>query len=248
MDKSLIADIGDQLYDCLKTRKTMAPLTSQFPEITIEDAYNISLQMTERRVRDGAKVIGKKIGVTSRAVQSMLGVYQPDFGFITDDMQYYDDCLMPISKKLIQPRAEGEIAFKLKSNLNGPGITEKEVLAAIDYVTPCFEIVDSRIENWNIKIEDTVADNASCGLFVLGSKKVRPEGLDFETCGMVVRKNKEIISTGAGAAVQGSPLTAVAWLANTLGQFGVTFWLWNEAVHGIHQLINWRIGFCCRVG
>ena len=102
------------------------------------------------------------------------------------------------------------------------GVKEKDVLDATDYVCPCFEIVDSRIENWEIKIQDTIADNASCGLFALGDRKVRPEGLDFETCGMVVRKNGKIISTGAGAAVQGSPLTAVAWLANTLGKYGVS--------------------------
>ena len=221
MDKRKIGEIGDRLYLCLQQKKTIRPLTESYPDISIEDAYQISLHIMEQRVQAGAKVIGKKIGVTSHAVQSMLGVFQPDFGFLTDDMQYYDDCVMPVSKKLIQPRAEGEIAFRLKKPLSGPGITEKDVLEATDYVCPCFEIVDSRIENWEIKIQDTIADNASCGLFALGDRKVRPEGLDFETCGMVVRKNGEIISTGAGAAVQGSPLTAVAWLANTLGKFGV---------------------------
>lgn len=222
MDQTLINRIGDQLHEAMTERTTLPPLTTTWPEITIDDAYRISLRILERRLQKGATVIGKKIGVTSHAVQSMLGVFQPDFGFLTDDMAYDDACRMPVSERLIQPRAEGEIAFRLRSSLSGPGITEEDVLRATEYVCPCFEIVDSRIEDWQIRIQDTIADNASCGLFLLGDKKSDPADLDLVTCGMVVEKNGQIISTGAGAAVQGSPLTAVAWLANTLGSYGVT--------------------------
>ena len=136
-------------------------------------------------------------------------------------MAYSQGEEMPISEKLIQPKAEGEIAFILKKDLIGPGITNADVLAATECVIPCFEIVDSRIEDWNIKIQDTVADNASCGLFVLGDKAVSPSKVDLSTCGMVVEKNGQIISTGAGAAALGSPVNCVTWLANTLGQFGI---------------------------
>jgi 2-oxopent-4-enoate/cis-2-oxohex-4-enoate hydratase len=210
---------GDELYEALRARRTVAPLTTRVPDIAIADAYRISLQMLARRTADGERVVGKKIGVTSKPVQRMLDVHQPDFGYLTDAMQFASGGEMPISTKLIQPRAEGEIAFRLARDLRGPGVTNADVLAATESVMPCFEVVDSRIESWKIRIQDTVADNASSGLFVLGAP-VSPRSVDFVTCGMVVWKNDEIISTGAGAAALGSPLTCVAWLANTLGEFG----------------------------
>ena len=220
MEKQQILELGDELYEALVNMTTLAPLTERFPDITIDDAYHISLQMLERRVQAGERVIGKKIGVTSKAVQSMLNVFQPDFGYLTDKMVYSGE--MPISKNLVQPKAEGEVAFRLKHDLIGPGISNADVLAATESVMPCFEVVDSRIENWNIKIQDTVADNASCGLFVVNEDAaVDPRDIDLATCGMVVTKNGSLLSTGAGAAALGSPVNCVAWLANTLGQFGI---------------------------
>lgn len=221
MDKNLIKQCGDELYQCIQNRATVRPLTERFPEITIEDAYQISLRVLENRLADGEKVVGKKIGLTSKAVQTMLKVNQPDFGFLTDKMVYSQGENIPISNQLIQPRAEGEIAFVLKKDLIGPGVTNADVLAATDYVMPCFEVVDSRVENWQIKIQDTVADNASCGVLILGDTAVSPYDVDLTTCGMVVEKNGQIISTGAGAAALGSPVSCVTWLANTLGQFGI---------------------------
>ncbi|MFC6668745.1 2-oxopent-4-enoate hydratase [Marinobacterium aestuariivivens] len=221
MQQEQIQALGDELYQALTRRETLRPLTERFSDISIEDAYHISLRMVERRVEAGEKIIGKKIGLTSKAVQTMLGVDQPDFGFLTDKMAFSQGEEMPISERLIQPKAEGEIAFILKKDLLGPGLTAADVLAATDCVLPCFEVVDSRIENWQIKIQDTVADNASCGLFVLGDSAVDPRKVDLRTCGMVVEKNGELLSTGAGAAALGSPVNCVAWLANTLGQFGI---------------------------
>lgn len=221
MNQEQIQQCGDELYNALTNRTTLRPFTERFPDISINDAYHISLRMVERRVEAGEKIIGKKIGVTSKAVQNMLNVHQPDFGYLTDNMVFNQGEEMPISEQLIQPRAEGEIAFILKKDLMGPGVTNADVLAATECVMPCFEIVDSRIENWNIKIQDTVADNASCGLFVLGDNAVSPSQVDLATCGMVVEKNGSIISTGAGAAALGSPVNCVTWLANTLGQFGI---------------------------
>jgi 2-oxopent-4-enoate/cis-2-oxohex-4-enoate hydratase len=212
------AAIGDELFAAMRERRTVPPLTTRFPDLTIDDAYAISLRFLERR---GERVIGKKIGVTSRPVQQALGVFQPDFGYLTDRMRCEDLGEVPIGRELIQPRAEGEIAFLLKSDLNGPGVTPADVLAATECVMPCFEIVDSRIEGWKIRIQDTIADNASSGLFVIGDGAADPRGFDFVTCGMVVEKNGEIISTGAGAAALGSPVICVAWLANTLGARGV---------------------------
>lgn len=221
MDSETAKRYGDELYAAMREKRTVAPLTAREPDITIDDAYRISQHMCERRVADGEKVIGKKTGVTGLPVQRMLDVHQPDFGFLTDAMKFDDGCDMPIGERLIQPRAEGEIAFILDFDLVGPGVTADDVLKATRFVVPCFEIVDSRIEDWKIKIEDTVADNASSGLFLLGTDRVSPHGIDFYTVGMVVEKNGEVLSTGAGAAALSSPLNCVAWLANTLGKYDI---------------------------
>jgi len=219
MEQSLIEQLGDELHAAWSECRTVAPLTERHPGITIEDAYHVQQRMTGRRRQAGARVVGKKIGVTSQAVMDMLGVYQPDFGYLLSDMVYAPGEAIPMSG-LIQPKAEGEIAFILKKDLKGPGVGVSEVLAATEAVTTCFEIVDSRIRDWKIKIQDTVADNASCGVFVLGDRLVSPRGLDLRTCGMVFEKNGELLGTGAGAAALGHPANAVAWLANALGAHG----------------------------
>jgi 2-oxopent-4-enoate/cis-2-oxohex-4-enoate hydratase len=221
MELDAIGRYGDELYAALRERYTVAPITEREPELSVADAYHISQWMLERRLADGEKIIGKKIGVTSKTVQRMLNVHQPDFGYLTDKMQYGDGGEVPIGRELIQPRAEGEIAFRLKSDLRGPGVTIEQVLDATALVLPCFEIVDSRIRDWKIRIGDTVADNASSGLFVIGGPGASPRDVDLVTCGMVVEKNGELLSTGAGAAALGNPAHAVAWLANTLGGFDI---------------------------
>jgi 2-oxopent-4-enoate/cis-2-oxohex-4-enoate hydratase len=224
LEPAKITALGDELYAALVGRYVLDPLTAREAAIDIDDAYRISLHLLRRREAAGEKVIGKKIGVTSKPVQDMLGVHQPDFGFLTDRMHIADGSQVSLAAaKLIQPRAEGEIAFKLAKDLRGPGVTEEQVLDATDYVSPCFEIVDSRIRDWKIRIQDTVADNASCGVFVIGAAKVKPRELDLAAVKMDIRKNGEHVASGLGAAVQGHPATAVAWLANTLGRFGIPF-------------------------
>jgi 2-oxopent-4-enoate/cis-2-oxohex-4-enoate hydratase len=220
MTPELINALGDELFDALKTCRVVDPLTTRHPQITVEDAYAIQQRLNARRVAAGETVIGKKIGVTSKAVMNMLGVFQPDFGLLTDGMVYNEGQAIPAST-LIQPKAEGEIAFILKKDLAGPGVSASDVIAATEGVMACFEIVDSRIRDWKIKIQDTVADNASCGVFVLGDRVVSPLDVDLNTCGMVLEKNGEIVATGAGAAALGAPANAVAWLANTLGALGI---------------------------
>jgi len=220
MDNALIERLGDELYTALRQRSVVEPLTNRHAEITVEDAYHVQQRMIARRQQDGERIVGKKIGVTSRAVMNMLGVFRPDFGYLLDAMIVNEGESID-SSTLIQPKAEGEIAFLLKKDLIGPGIGNADVLAATECVMPCFEIVDSRIRDWKIRIQDTVADNASCGVFVLGDRAVDPRRIDLVTCGMVLEKNGEIVATGAGAAALGSPLNAVAWLANTLGVLGI---------------------------
>jgi 2-oxopent-4-enoate/cis-2-oxohex-4-enoate hydratase len=222
LDKNNISQLSEELYQALRKQKTISPLTDRFADITIDDAYHISLGMVNKRVaNDNEKIVGKKIGVTSKPVQDMLGVFQPDFGFLTDAMEYPSGAEVSIANTMIQPRAEAEIAFRLKHDLVGPGVSEADVLAATETIIPCFEIVDSRIDGWKIKIQDTVADNASCGVFVLGNAAVDPHDFDLPNLKVVVKKNGQLLSEGLGSAVQGNPLTAVAWLANTLGEFGI---------------------------
>ncbi|WP_028080081.1 fumarylacetoacetate hydrolase family protein [Solimonas soli] len=224
LPQTTVVTLGDELYAALRERRTVAPLSERVPGIDIDDAYNISLHFLHRRTANGEALIGKKIGVTSKAVQDMLGVHQPDFGFLTDRMQVKNGARVSIKGSgLIQPRAEGEIAFVLKKDLKGPNVSEDQVLDATDYVCPCFEIVDSRITDWKIRIQDTVADNASCGIFVLGEARADPRKLDLAAVSMQIRKNRGKAAEGLGSAVQGHPATAVAWLASTLSRYGIPF-------------------------
>ncbi len=218
---SIAEKYGAKLYDALRDRRTIAPLVSDHPDLKMDDAYAISLDFLSRRRQDGERVVGKKIGVTSKAVQDMLGVFQPDFGFLTDRM-FIEGDISIAQAGLIQPRAEAEIAFILKDSLQGPNVTAQQVIDATESIAPCFEIVDSRIDNWNISIIDTVADNASCGVFVLGNSRADPRAHDLPSLKVTVTKNGAPLSEGLGSAVQGNPAEAVAWLANTLGTYGVT--------------------------
>jgi len=224
MEPHRINALADELHAALRSGRTLTPLSEREAGITIDDAYRISSRMLERRIADGERVIGKKIGVTSKAVQDMLNVHQPDFGFLTDRMQVVNGATVSLREAgLIQPRAEGEIAFILKQDLSGPGVTRQDVLDATECVLPCFEIVDSRIHDWKIRIQDTVADNASCGVFVLGEARVDPRAVDLAAVRLDMFKNGKPAGSGLGSAVQGHPAEAVAWLANTLGAFGIPF-------------------------
>jgi 2-oxopent-4-enoate/cis-2-oxohex-4-enoate hydratase len=220
MDQSRVDQHGDALYDALVSRRPLPPLTEREPEVSIEDAYRIQLRLVQRRLDAGERVIGKKIGVTSPVVMAMLKVDQPDFGHLLSGMLSREGEPVPLGT-MIAPRAEAEVAFVLRRDLRGPGIDAADVLAATEYVTPCLEIVDSRIRDWQIKIQDTVADNASCGALVLGPERADPGSLDLAAAEMRLYRNGTLVSTGSGSMVQGSPPNAVAWLANMLGRLGV---------------------------
>ncbi len=213
--------LSQELYDAWRTRTTIAPLRTR-TDLDLAGAYRVAEGFVRRRLDAGETVVGKKIGVTSRAMQDMLGVDQPDFGQLTSGMQRPDGGTMNVAG-MIAPRAEAEMAFVLKRDLVGPGITAVDVLRATEYVSPCLEIVDSRITAWDIGIIDTVADNASCGEFVIGAPRADPLDVDMNLAGMVVEVDGEIVATGCGAAVQWGPANSVAWLANTLGPLGIPF-------------------------
>ena len=217
----IIQTSAQALYSALRNGEPIGPITDIHKELTIDDAYEISLAIYAMRKADGETDIGKKIGITSEAVMNMLGVNQPDFGFLTDAMWAQDNVVD--TSNMILPRAEAEIAFKLKADLNGPGVTKDDVLAATECVAACFEVVDSRVKDWKIKIQDTIADNASCATMAIGPDWVDPNTVDLLGCKAVVTKNGKPLSKGVGAATLGSPLKAVAWLANTLGERGIPF-------------------------
>lgn len=244
LDTATINRHGDELYDALVGNYTVPNLRDRVDGITIADSYAIQSRLVQRRIDAGERIVGKKIGVTSAPVQQMLGVFEPDFGQLTDGMVYRNGDTVELAS-LIQPRAEGEIAFMLKHDLIGPGVTAVDVLRATDYVVPCFEIVDSRIDNWDIKIVDTVADNASCGVYVLGDTPMDPFEVDLALVGMTIDVQRpgdsapELFTTGAGAAVQGSPVNALAWLANTLGRLGIPFRAGEVILTGSLSVMAW---------
>jgi 2-keto-4-pentenoate hydratase len=206
----------------------IAPLTRQFAELDIGDAYAIQLAQVEAWTSAGARVKGHKVGLTSAAMQRQLGVDQPDFGHLLDTMFLAEGTPADYGR-FLQPKAEPEIAFVLGRPLRGPGVTAAEALAAVDFVLPALEIIDSRIADWKITLTDTVADNASSGAVVLGTRPVRADALNLALTGCLLHRNGVIAGTGAGGAVLGSPVNAVVWLANTLGARGVAL----EAGHVI---------------
>lgn len=182
-------------------------------------AYAVQDINTRFWVDSGRRIAGRKIGLTSRVVQTQLGVSQPDFGTLFTDMRLQDGGLLSPAA-VLQPKAEAEIALVLARPLDNPYATEADVAAASDYACAAIEIVDSRIADWKITFADTVADNGSASFFVLGNDKHQLKGLDLYTCGMAMTVNDSIVSVGAGAACLGHPLKAAAWLARTFAKAG----------------------------
>lgn len=221
METARLQGYAGQLYQAERNRRAIAPLTEQDSSITVDDAYRIQAWNVKTVLAMGHVVSGKKIGLTSAGMRKQMGVGEPDYGHLYAAMECRDRTINTAA--LIQPKIEGEIAFILKEDLAGGGVTRDDVIRATDYVTAAFEIVDSRIAGWKIKLEDTIADNASSGRYVLGANKVRPGGVDLPRVAMRFFKNRnELLEEGLGEAVMGDPGLAVAWLANRLWSYGVS--------------------------
>jgi 2-keto-4-pentenoate hydratase len=219
LDPATIRAAADRLLDAETTGTPCEPVSDLLGDGTIADAYAAQDINTERRLAGGARLVGRKIGLTAPAVQAQLGVDQPDYGMLFADGAYDDAAEIPHGG-VIAPRVEAEIAFVLGRELPHPDTTMAEVLSAIDYAVTSIEIVDSRIADWRIGILDTVADNASAAGHVLGSRPVSMRDFDPISCGMVLERDGEPVSTGAGRACMGSPITATAWLARTMAASG----------------------------
>ncbi len=203
------------LRDAANMHEYIEPLRNTHPQINIDTAYAIQKLNTERRLLEGRRLVGCKIGLTAAAVQKQLGVDQPDFGMLFDDMGYLDGELIPATI-LTQPRIEAEIAFVMGRDLTLPWPGPVDLMNAIDYAVPALEIVGSRIKNWDIRITDTIADNASSSAYVLGTRPSKLANLDMRLCGMVLEQRGEPVSVGAGAACLGHPLNAMLWLARRM--------------------------------
>ena len=222
LERLMIEKAAEILRNAQSSRQPCEPLAQKFA-LSAEDAYRI--QQINIELRTGAQgvdapvIVGRKVGLTSDAIQAWLKVNQPDFGTLLSDMSVLNGGTAPI-EFLLQPRAEAEVAFVLKHDLAGPGVTPKDVIRATEFVLPAIEIIDSRIHDWKITFEDTVADNASSAMFVVGNEPRDLKEVDLRLCGAVLRKNGAVVSTGAGVACLGHPVHAVAWLANTLGRIG----------------------------
>jgi 2-oxo-hept-3-ene-1,7-dioate hydratase len=202
-----------------KERKQAVQLSTLWPDIAIEDSYAISSAVTQRKVADGARLIGHKVGLTSKAMQRSSQIDEPDYGHLLDSMMIADGAKIPHANYCV-PRVEIELAFVLGTKLRGPGVGLPEVLRATEYVVPAIEIVDARVKDPR-KIVDTVADNGAAAGIVIGGRPVKPMDIDLRWVGGIMYRNSEIEETGVAAGVLGHPALGVAWLANKLGQHGV---------------------------
>jgi 2-keto-4-pentenoate hydratase len=212
--------IAGMLLDAYASRQPVEPLTEKYADLTLEDAYEIQLLQVQRWRHEGARIRGHKVGLTSAAMQRQLGVDQPDYGHLLDGMFWLENEPIPAAR-FLQPRVEPEIAFVLAGELRGPGVTVADAIGAVGFVLPALELIDSRIRDWRISLLDTIADNASSAGVILGSSPVPLAGADLRLAGCNLHKNGQLAGTGAGGAVLGSPLTALVWLANTVGERSV---------------------------
>jgi 2-keto-4-pentenoate hydratase len=218
MDEAQLKEIAERLNRAERDRIAIDPPAAS-AALSGADAYRIQMINVERRLAAGRRIVGGKVGLTSLAMQKMMGVSEPDFGHLFDDMILASGAACRVGE-LMLPRVEPEIAFGLSRELRGPGITREAVLAATEYVTPALEIIDTRIRDWKIALADTIADNASSARVVLGGEKTPPRRFDLAGIAMQLEKNGNVVEEGVGSAVLGHPAEPVAWLANKLAEFG----------------------------
>jgi 2-keto-4-pentenoate hydratase len=220
LSSAIRAELAAGLADAERSRVPITPLTTAHPDIDVVDAYEIQLINIRARLDDGARVIGHKVGLSSEAMQKMMGVDEPDYGHLLADMEVFEDVPVDTSKFLF-PRVEVEVGFILADDLPGAGCTEDDVLAATAAFAPSIELIDTRIRDWKIALCDTIADNASSAGWVLGPQRVSPKDIDIKTIDAVLTRNGEVVAEGRSDAVLGNPVTAVAWLARKVDSFGV---------------------------
>ncbi|MEU1993256.1 2-keto-4-pentenoate hydratase [Nocardia gamkensis] len=213
-------ELADELERAERERVAIDPLIARHPDIDVVDAYEIQLINIRRRLDAGARVVGHKVGLSSKAMQQMMGVDEPDYGHLLAEMEVYEDVPVEAGRYLF-PRVEVEVGFVLGADLPGAECTEADVLAATVAFAPAIELIDSRIKDWNIGLADTISDNASSAGFVLGAARVAPADIDIKAIDAVLTRNGEVVAEGRSDAVLGDPVIAVAWLARKVASFGV---------------------------
>ncbi|MEV6257576.1 2-keto-4-pentenoate hydratase [Nocardia sp. NPDC051911] len=213
-------ELADELERAERDRVAIDPLIARHPDIDVVDAYEIQLINIRRRLDAGARVVGHKVGLSSKAMQQMMGVDEPDYGHLLAEMEVYEDVPVEAGRYLF-PRVEVEVGFVLGADLPGAECTEEDVLAATVAFAPAIELIDSRIKDWNIGLADTISDNASSAGFVLGAQRVAPKDIDIKVIDAVLTRNGEVVAEGRSDAVLGDPVIAVAWLARKVASFGV---------------------------
>ncbi|MEU6828509.1 2-keto-4-pentenoate hydratase [Nocardia beijingensis] len=213
-------ELADELERAERDRVAIDPLIARHPDIDVVDAYEIQLINIRRRLAAGARVVGHKVGLSSKAMQQMMGVDEPDYGHLLAEMEVYEDVPVEAGRYLF-PRVEVEVGFVLGADLPGAECTEEDVLAATVAFAPAIELIDSRIKDWNIGLADTISDNASSAGFVLGAQRVAPKDIDIKAIDAVLTRNGEVVAEGRSDAVLGDPVIAVAWLARKVASFGV---------------------------
>jgi 2-keto-4-pentenoate hydratase len=216
----IIAQCAEQLFAAESSRRPTEPLTKSFPQLSVPDAYRVQQANVQRRLERGERIVGHKIGLTAKAMQELFGVNEPDYGHLLDTMLHEEREPLNLSE-LIDPQIEVEPAFVLGKRLQGPKLDIADVLAATDYVCVCFEVIDSRIIDWRIRLQDTVADNGSSARVVLGSKRVKPTSLALDTLDTELELDGTVVETGNTGAILGHPARGIAWLANRIAEFGI---------------------------
>ncbi|WP_406269483.1 2-keto-4-pentenoate hydratase [Nocardia sp. NBC_00881] len=213
-------ELADELERAERDRVAIDPLVARHAGIDVVDAYQIQLINIRRRLDSGARVVGHKVGLSSKAMQQMMGVDEPDYGHLLAEMEVYEGVPVEAGRYLF-PRVEVEVGFVLGADLPGADCTEEDVLAATVAFAPAIELIDSRIKDWNIGLADTISDNASSAGFVLGAQRVAPRDIDIKAIDAVLTRNGEVVAEGRSDAVLGDPVIAVAWLARKVASFGV---------------------------
>ena len=211
------ADLAARLLGAENGRSPIEPLTDEYPNLSVDDAYQIQARIIDAKLAAGGVQIGWKAGFTSRAMQKQMGVNEPNYGCLLDSAVVKAELSMG---ELIHPRVEPEIAFVMDMDLSGPGVTAEQVLAATRWVCPCIEVVDSRIKDYRFQAVDNIADNSSAARLVMGATMYKPDDFDLRLVGVVLEKDGEVVETGAGAAALGDPALSVAWIANQLTSAG----------------------------
>lgn len=219
LNKATITQLGEGLFEASKTRKKMPVISHQYPDFSIEEAYEIQKVMIDCYVKDGYHFSGRKVGMTSDAMRKQFNINEPDYGYLFEELKYQNGDIIDV-ENFLDPMVEAEVAFVLKEALEMDNVTARDVLHATDYIVAALEIIDARTQHFDTTIADSISDNASFAAYVVGDEIMHPYEKDLSLLGMVVEKNGKQVTSSSGASVMGDPANAVAWLANKMKSLG----------------------------